>query len=208
MTTRCLSTASLLAVLIVSNATASPITIDFEALPAGNCAFLGPTVDTQGFTFLSGPTTLGFWSCDQDDAAIRIGDNTSRALINANFISNPTMANSLGEPFSLLSFDAGSRKFPVDYRSESILVTGLQADGDSVFARFLFDGTSFDTFVLPPGFENLVSVSWLAETSENQEHVAFLFDNIVVDAVPEPSSLVLSTMGFAALLRFRRRTKA
>ena len=206
MKSRIFGAVYILFIIIVSSVRVSATTIDFESLPSGNCAFLGSSVSTQGFVFSKGPTTHGFWACDASDAEIKIGDNSTRALINANNISNPTMESASGITFSLLSFDAGSRMYPVDYRSESLLVTGIQDNGNIVTERFSFNGTAFDTFMLPSSFINLTSVSWLAETSLTREHVAFLFDNIVVTTVPTtvptPADVWLFGFGLIVLAGF------
>jgi len=185
--------------MILVGAPVAATTIDFESLPSGDCAFLGGRVYTQGFLFSKGEQTHGFWACDASGAEIRTGNNSTRALINANKISNPGMTSVSGIPFSLLSFDAGSRMYPIDYRSESLLVTGLRSGGGFVTERFLFRGTDFDTFILPSSFTNLIAVSWLAETSVVREHSAFLLDNVVVASIPVPASGYLIFVGLAAL---------
>ncbi len=104
-----------------------------------------------------------------------------------------------GSNFFVTSFDAKSRN---DLTTpESLLLTGLRADGSQVTAAF--DLThAFQNFSLT-GFDDLVSLTF-GRPSTGYWSV----DNIVIgpSAVPEPAAWALMLAGFGALgVKLRRR---
>ena len=182
------------AVVLLGPSVLSATTIDFEGLPSGLCRSIGQSVDTQDFRFTSGNGS-GLFSCNAS-ASNNVGANTSRALLDANNsagASNPLMARIDGQPFDLLMFDAVSRfqpSFPSIIPATAVEVVGTISGGGTVSAVFDLDGNNETTLVLPAGFSDLISVSFLGLHDPNAE---FLIDNVVV--VPEPSTALLLAIG-------------
>ena len=138
--------------------------------------------------------------------------------------------------FDLIKFDAAELFLGGgDVNSTDVVVFGLKAgatlgflDGrildpsNTVVARFDLDGirdgvggvNDFQTFFLPSSFTDLTSVVFLGTRNpddtlfEFESFSAFALDNILVTAVPEPSTITLFSLGLVSLWYFRRRSVA
>lgn len=177
--------------------------VDFEDQPSGNCAFIGTSFSSGGMTFTKLGSSTGFFQCDPGTLA----QNTSKAVIDANARSFFEMTEEAGDLFSLLSFDAGTRTQAAFLISTGIEVIGYRSDLSTVTQTITFDGLSFDTFSLSPGFINLTRVTLEALGSASSPE--FVFDNIVysIDAtdVPLPAGLPLLGAGLLSFAMLRRR---
>ena len=176
--------------------------LNFSDLTAGGCANLGAAVNTQGFHFTGNPADPTLFLCDPILAPI--ANHTSPALVNANLQSILTLTQIGGAPFSLNFFSAGSR---LNFGpSTGIAVDGFLSGGGTVSTTIVFNGGAFDTFALPSTFTNLTSAVFTSiGTGPTPE---FLINNIGVDAVPEPATVTLASLGlliFACLRRSARR---
>ena len=201
-----------LPILVISALTLSAVsaqaqsTIDFQDIPTGSCAVLGPSVTSGGFTFQG--VHDGLYSC----LANLVGNNTSAGLINANSRSVLTMFEQGGAAFSLQSFFAGGRFENQGFSlATGIDIVGNVVGGGSVFASVLLDaGPTYDfvQYLLPTSFANLSSVTFTAAGTSIPE---FIIDDIAVNGVvatPEPATLSLLLLGLPAIAAFRRRQKA
>lgn len=123
-----------------------------------------------------------------------------------------------GNPFSVTSFDAGEWQGPfagnptqVSTTGNPIEVTGYLFGGGTITTTFVSDATpsdgfgpnvDFERFFFGPGWTNLIALEFLVDSTDASRQ--FGYDNIVVNAVPEPSSVVLVALGLAGLGARRR----
>jgi hypothetical protein len=179
--------------LLSGLASASTYTIDFESAPTGSSV----SFNTQGFTF------------QQNTAGIGIVDAVNGFPSGNSFFfcmdcENPTgfsMERTDGSLFSLLAFDFGF------YQQDPmpLAVTGTFADNSQVSTSFNNVTGLFDTLALGSGWDNLASVSFAVDTTNNYPFNVPAFDNIVVSAVPVPAAAWLFGSALAGLGWFRRK---
>jgi lipopolysaccharide/colanic/teichoic acid biosynthesis glycosyltransferase len=169
--------------------------VDFQDIASGSCAGLGLSADSHGYHFTGNPADPGLYNC----VAGVIANNTSAALINANSLSVVVMTLVGGGPFSLVAFDAGSRNQSFYSPATGVRVDGVLQGGGTVQALFALNGFSFDHFLLPGTFTDLLQVTFTAIGGANAE---FLIDNIVASQatdVTEPASIVLLCVGMLVI---------
>lgn len=138
--------------------------------------------------------------------------------------SSLTLSRSDSGFFSLKSFDAGFlAAVPLaSFAPGMLLLQGTSAAGGAVSASFAFDASdaagnfAFKSYSLGAAFDLLRSVSFSACTYDmagacvnpNENFSQFALDNLAVAAIPEPSTVLLTALGLAALaLRARRTTR-
>ena len=187
---------------------AAAATITFDAVPStGNPIITALT--TQGFDFTSGHFHTIDVPLAADNGTIYIAEEGGS-------LGQPiTMAPTGGGVFSLTAIDVGEplndASFP---NATTFRVVGNLFGGGTVTALFsidgLFDGAGgimdFQTFLLPATFINLTSVVFDGLLATGGPGGIGL-DNIVVnqtEAVPEPASLLLISIGLGALAARRR----
>jgi len=107
-----------------------------------------------------------------------------------------------GLPFDALSIDITERS--TDLTSQRIDFTGWLTGGGTVTQSFTTDADSnagtFETFVFDSSFENLTLLYWTGNPAD-----VVAYDNIVIDPVPEPTTLLLLGSGLIGLAGFRKK---
>lgn len=183
------------ALLITTNALASQITIDFEEL-TGFAGGAPMSFDSKGFTFtseFSGATAV--LSASSAPSSLFLGFAPS-----ANFA---VLESSTGDSFSLETVDAGFNfGVPRDFSIEGYNSSGLQ-----ISQSFSSLGGFYSSITLGSGWDNLTSVRFVIDQSNNPEPFNILgLDNIVVSVIPLPAALwlFLSALSFPAVIRFCR----
>lgn len=186
--------------------------VNFEEVSTTTCFIAGDTYDSNAYHFSTGapPVAEGYANQLFVCGGMLLNNDVTNSLINANGPSDVVMQLGDGTvPFSLLSFEAGTRTADYDptspsdlHNSTGLLLIGIFADGSGVVTEsFAFDGLNWSTFT-PNGFTGLSSVEFIAlgdsPAPENS------LDNIVT--TPEPGSLVLLGSGLAGIVgKLRRR---
>ena len=168
------------------------------------------SVSSQGFVVA---TDLAFFvASDQPTfCSPECPFNGSPYLLSQNGVNPIVLSHADSVPFHLFAFDYGEQHVGFSQSASSVQVTGLLASGGSVVASFLMDGINdgsgplndFQLALLPDGFRNLDSVSFVGIGGPTSDR--YSLDNIVVVAIPEPSTGLLVAEGFLGLALFRRR---
>lgn len=218
----------MLTALCISSANA--VTIDFNSLPSSD----NPSITfltTQGFTFTSGhfhtvdsPGLCAYGGCPAGNGTIYIAEeaglagNTEPETLNysptgpTGNVGLPITMTRTGLPFMLTAFDgstlfqdpgtAALEGFP---NADIINLQGTGMGGAILNAAFpLSTLGNLETFMLPPQWTNLVSVTFSGSTSSGGTG-SFSLDNIV--AIPEPATWLLLATGLAGLLGNGRRKR-
>jgi hypothetical protein len=127
------------------------------------------------------------------------GFTGSTALFNNNYMGTTVLSQIGGGLFRLNSISL-SELSPYSTESQDVTFTGLLSNGNTVSERFSLDGLfGAQSFSFASSFTNLVSVSWDQTPDFHQ------FDNISVNAVPEPGTLLLLSSGlYGAIIAGRK----
>jgi len=187
------------------------VLLDFTDLPipgGTDAAFFAPIV-THGFTLTSIDPTNGFSAGLQAHGSNSIFFAGKIGLAAFAPASSPpdnviTLTQSDGQPFSILSIDL-ARNFAFD-PAPTVTFTGTKVGGGTVTDTFTVTTpvgiAAFQTFTFSPDFTDLTSVTWgQPQLSDGLNQ----FTDILVQTVPEPSSLALLSVGIPVVLGFRRR---
>ena len=189
-------------------ASASATTIDMESLPAGSCAYVGPSVTTQGFTFATQTAGNGLFSCDGNVNS----EDPTRSLVDANGPSDVLMTSADSSAFSLQSVGAATRAGDFDVGNPSIAqgsagftVTGFLVGGGTVSQTINFSDLSYNIYSLT-GFNNLSGAEFAAFGFSDNPEIAL--DDITVNAgVPEPATWALMLIGLGVVGTSLRRSR-
>jgi len=189
------------------NLLASTSTIDFEELdPADayvsnqfgnsyvNYDFGGYRIDSTASN--SAASLSGRWRVPQPGQTHYTGSNSMASVWAPVTI---TLSRTDGQVFSLNSIDLYPH-LPVF--NPVVTFTGLRANGSSATANVTLVGSTIRTYTLGSDFSDLQSLTWRFTGFEDYHS----FDNIVVQAVPEPSSVLLCGFGVGLLLSQRSRS--
>jgi hypothetical protein len=201
--------------LAFSGASAEAGTVlNFGDVPPGTLTVFSPYL-SQGFTLVS---TSGGWVFSSPDTGNgspqTVGNNPFYAGENALSAFAPatvTLTRTDGAPFSVLSVDL-ARSFAFD-PAPTVTFIGTLAGGGKVSETFSVTTPpgvpgSFQTFSFA-GFTDLASVSW--DQPVFAEGLNQFSDISLSTAIPEPSSLILASvgaLGCTLLVLIRRRRNA
>jgi hypothetical protein len=180
--------------------------LDFSDVPPGTLA-VGSPYTSQGFMLTSTSGGFVFNSPDTGNGSSQTpGNNPFYAGANGLAAFSPgivTVAQTNGDPFSLLSIDL-ARDFAFD-QPPSTTFTGMLAGGGTVMETFSVSISSppliFQTFDFT-AITNVTSVSWDQDVVSSEG--VHQFGNIHLSTVvPEPSALTLLALGVPLAVAFQ-----
>jgi hypothetical protein len=193
---------------------ASGAVINFDSVVNGtqNQQY-GPSLTTQGYTFTSehfhindAPGSCSFGGCTTLNGTQYVnvdGPQLGTAVV---------MTREGGGTFDVLSLQAS--KLFVDgtaaalanfVNADSILLIGALSGGGTVSVSVPLPALpSYNSFTLPGTFVSLVSLTISGSVAGLTEDASWAIDNITVNDVPEPASVLLTAAGLAALLGLRK----
>ena len=186
-------------VLTASAPIASATLIDFEGHPDdGN-----PVINEAGFSFTFSAEGWGvFTDGFVGGGAPYTQNGTTRLVMSGGSPCFVTFKPIDDSPFSLASMDAATM-FPGTAGGMDIV--GNLEGGGTVNASFSLTGT-FANYVLPGTFVNLDSVTVSNQiTGSFRQDSGVSLDNILVNPVPEPSTLAVAALALVGLAKKRRR---
>jgi hypothetical protein len=185
---------TLSAVAIAGFTFAQADVIDFQHLEVPNALvnYVGTSVTEDGWLITKNPGEAF------DFAVFGTGDPRypgSTALFNDTIDGMNRLQHGGGSVFNLTSIDLD---FLVGVQV-TVNFTGFIDGGGTVMQSFQTDtSVGLETFNFT-GFNNLTSVEWLQEPNFHQ------YDNIVLNVVPEPATMVALIAGLGLLVARRRR---
>nr|WP_319393953.1 PEP-CTERM sorting domain-containing protein [uncultured Desulfobacter sp.] len=156
----------------------------------------GASYTEDGFT-LTADDGSEFWAIAPEDASDGYYYTGSVALVNE--LSTTTTLVADGSFFNLISIDLAEAFSQEAIYEASISFIATYADGSTYSVDLTTDGSEgLQTFDFGSEMTNLASVSFGNGQS-------FQFDNIVVNTVPVPSSLLLLAAGMGVLAGTKRK---
>ena len=201
---RCLSLAICLLACLCAGAPAFAATIGFEGVVSGGGSSVPVTPYSEaGFTLTNslGSASDGIF----DEGAGLVNNGTDVFAWCGGCSGAPlviTLSENGGNPFSLLSFEAGNLVPGFFTAGEQIVVTGNLAGGGTVVQSLSLVADQLTLFTLGAGFTNLASVEFVGSLAPGGSHLAM--DNLVV-SLPEPATALLVAGGLMSLAVAGRR---
>ncbi|RYG21335.1 PEP-CTERM sorting domain-containing protein [bacterium] len=195
----CLRVSSLVFALTAA-LSAHATVITFEGLPVKTdfgtyITYVSPFT-TQGYTF-SSIGEYATWTPTSDAGTI-FSNYTGSAALFENLANDTTLIKDGGGAFNLLSIDVANVYRQGVSGSTTITFTGTLTLGGTVSQSYDIPADNPLHTVVLSGFTGLSSV--LISSPDN----AYQFDNVNVEAVPEPASMAALGLGALALLRRKR----
>lgn len=205
-------TVLLLAALAV--APAFGVIVDFEDLGVAPGTQLNPPagvgITSQGFDYTPGPNNAsGLNDLHMSSEGFHPYNGTTVGTTHDDVV----LTKNGGGVFSLQQFDMAGWS---NGNEVAFSVVGIRQAMPNIVANFAPDGVvdaiggavDFQTFVMGPGWANLLSVTWNHSGAGTVQGL-FALDNIVVDqagepTIPEPGTLCVLGFGGLAVLRRRR----
>lgn len=201
-----LISAALGVALCLSQAAAHAGIITFAPLDEFGVALAdGEQTTAQGFNLrLSSGNANSFFIAGLDGAGSYAG-NGSQSLYAAN--DADIVLTSVGGRFNLGSFELGGGNLAfldptqagnVEPWATQLDLIGLLADGTQLMSSFLIDPLSSSLFNFAVNWSNLTEVQFRVTGGD------YSLDNISLQTVPEPGSLMLLGLGLSGILVSRR----
>ncbi len=204
------------AIALSSIGSAEAVTINFDPLTTPGTDFSyylnDPFYSEKGFTISQGGSIAQLYPINSGDYSKYnppydpYNGSTSFASDVVNGNTDIVLTKNGGGSFNLKSIDLdwlngpGSGNVPVNF-------TGTYANGGTIQANFLLDTSKgFETFDFT-GFEKLSSVSWKQEKSPSTLLGYHHFDNIVLEPVPEPVTILGTLVAGALGIGIKRKQK-
>lgn len=186
---------------LMAGVQAGAAVIDFQTLEHvdTNIANFGTTYSEDGFTFTQVPGGQPFPFATFGTLEGRYPGST--ALFNRTVGSGTQLTVSGGGTFDIFSIDLANLN---GAGSVSVTFLGTKPDLSTVTQTFTFNSFGvLSTFSFAPSFSGLATLDWSQDAPFHQ------FDNlVVVESVPEPTSLLLLGSGLLTLLVARRKHAA
>jgi hypothetical protein len=204
-----IAVASCFLLALTTSTVQSQTTINFEEFPFPSAFFPGLSFASAGFVIENlGTLPAEISPCDPPCAS-----NGTQSLL-TQFDGTLRFTHSLARAFRLESFDAAeSFSMRESMWARQIVLTGNLIGGGTVQESFSLDlvndgnGTlnDFQSFVLPPTFENLTSltITGVGNTPRND----FSLDNLHFRVVPEPTTWLVATIGAFAWVLYNSRIR-
>jgi hypothetical protein len=176
----------------VSAANADIVVLNFESLstPGTGYTHIGPSYTEDGFKLEAVPVG-GLYYFNLDDK--NFAGSTALFHMAPYGACNAMLTHTGGLTFDLLSIDLS--EMLSDQPGYELKLLGTKSDGSTVISSFSLDGVfGFETFT-PQGFTDLTALML--------DRVGHQYDNITLDVIPEPATILLFGLGSLLLRRLK-----
>jgi hypothetical protein len=205
--------------LFAARGSATPAALDFSELAHNDSAIIGigPTYSTHGFqltdTAFPGSNNVPSFATP---GALRFDYDGESSLYAGSAQDTITLTRGDGRAFAIFAIDLAELPNGAETGGPRpadgpfiITFTGHRSDGTTVIDVGTVDPfPSILTFHFDNEFSDLLSVAWQQGPGGTAPGLAtHQFSNIQVDAVPEPSAILLLGTGFVGVFRERHRRR-